>query len=63
MKKGRISANSRNIFNRENFAAPAAGNLEALTARGTPAPNFGMLTSTRPSAPDRQIQFALKLLW
>jgi hypothetical protein len=40
MKKGGISANSRNIFNRENFAAPAAGNLEALTASGNSGPEF-----------------------
>ena len=52
-----------NLLNRTNFAAPDASNLEALTSSGTPAPNFGVLTSTLPSAPNRQIQFALKILW
>jgi hypothetical protein len=52
-----------NILNRTNFAAPDANNLEALQADGTPAPNFGVLTSTLPAAPNREIQFALKLIW
>ena len=52
-----------NVLNRANFAAPNASNLEALTATGTTPPNFGVLTSTLPQDPERQIQFALKLIW
>lgn len=52
-----------NVLNRANFAPPDASNLEALDATGTTPPNFGVLTTTLPSAPERQIQFALKLIW
>jgi carboxypeptidase family protein/TonB-dependent receptor-like protein len=52
-----------NVLNRANFAPPDASNLEALSASGTTPPNFGVLTTTLPSAPERQIQFALKLIW
>jgi hypothetical protein len=50
-----------NILNRTNFAPPNVNNLEALQADGTPAPNFGVLTATQ--VPNREIQFALKILW
>lgn len=52
-----------NVTNRTNFAPPNTGNLEAFFATGTAAPGFGTLTATLPSAPSREIQFALKLIW
>ncbi|HZP33622.1 MAG TPA: TonB-dependent receptor [Candidatus Acidoferrales bacterium] len=52
-----------NVLNRANFAPPDASNLEALDSTGRTPPNFGVLTTTLPSAPERQIQFALKLIW
>jgi hypothetical protein len=52
-----------NVLNRANFSAPDASNLEALDATGTTPPNFGVLTTTLPQNPERQIQFALKLIW
>jgi hypothetical protein len=50
-----------NIVNRTNFAPPNAGNLEALSSTGTTPPGFGVLTATQ--VPNREIQFALKLVW
>jgi hypothetical protein len=50
-----------NVLNRTNFAAPAAGNLEARKADGTVPAGFGILTATQ--IPNREIQFALKLIW
>jgi hypothetical protein len=50
-----------NVLNRANFAPPKAGNLEALSATGTTPPGFGILTTTQ--VPNREIQFALKLIW
>jgi Carboxypeptidase regulatory-like domain/TonB dependent receptor len=50
-----------NVLNRANFAPPKAGNLEALSATGTPQAGFGILTTTQ--VPNREIQFALKLIW
>jgi Carboxypeptidase regulatory-like domain len=49
-----------NILNRANFAPPVA-NLEAIDATGAPVPGFGQITSTQ--SPERQIQFALKIIW
>ena len=50
-----------NVLNRANFAPPAAGNLEARSATGTVPAGFGILTTTQ--VPNREIQFALKLIW
>jgi outer membrane receptor protein involved in Fe transport len=52
-----------NIFNRANFAPPNAvnGNLEAFDGTGAPVGGFGQITST--STPERQVQFALKIIW
>jgi outer membrane receptor protein involved in Fe transport len=52
-----------NLFNRANFAPPNAvnGNLEAFSGTGDPVGGFGQITST--STPERQIQFALKVIW
>lgn len=52
-----------NLFNRANFQPPNAvnGNLEAFSGTGTPVGGFGQVTST--STPERQIQFAIKVIW
>jgi hypothetical protein len=50
-----------NIVNRTNFAPPKAGNLEALSATGTTPAGFGVLKATQ--IPNREIQFALKMVW
>jgi hypothetical protein len=50
-----------NLTNRVNYAPPIANNLESLTANGTAASNFGVLTKTQ--VPMREIQFALKAIW
>ncbi len=49
-----------NIFNHANFAPPVH-NLSALDPTGLPIPGFGLIDSTQ--TPERQIQFALKLIW
>jgi len=50
-----------NIVNRTNFAPPKASNLEAISAGGTPQSGFGVLKATQ--IPNREIQFALKMIW
>jgi hypothetical protein len=50
-----------NILNRTNFAPPKANNLEALSATGTTPAGFGVLKATQ--VPNREIQFALKMVW
>jgi hypothetical protein len=50
-----------NIVNRTNFAPPKANNLEAISAAGTPQSGFGVLKATQ--IPNREIQFALKMVW
>jgi len=50
-----------NIANHPNYAFPVANNLTSLNADGTEGNNFGLLTKTQSS--ERQIQFALKLIW
>jgi hypothetical protein len=53
-----------NIFNRANFAPPNAGNLSPFDGTGAPVPGFGVLTPPPGTqSPERQIQFALKLIW
>jgi len=50
-----------NVLNHANFAPPDASNLEALDATGAPPAGFGTLSTTQ--IPNREIQFALKLVW
>ncbi len=51
-----------NILNHPNFAPPDAGSsLSPFDGSGNPVPGFGQLTSTQ--SPERQIQFALKVIW
>jgi carboxypeptidase family protein/TonB-dependent receptor-like protein len=50
-----------NVFNHANFAPPTAGNLSPFDGTGSPIGGFGTLTTTQ--TPERQIQFALKLIW
>jgi Carboxypeptidase regulatory-like domain len=54
-------AEAFNLLNRANFAAPPTGNLEPLASDGTPTGTFGQLTSLQ--IPNREIQFALKVIW
>jgi len=52
-----------NVLNHANFNVPdlANGNLDIFDASGTPNPSAGLLTST--TTTEREIQFALKLIW
>ncbi len=50
-----------NIANHPNYAFPIANNLSPIDNTGAAVPGFGTLTQTQGS--ERQIQFALKLLW
>jgi hypothetical protein len=54
-------AEAFNLLNRANFAPPPTGNLEPLASDGTPAGTFGQLTSLQ--IPNREIQFALKVIF
>ena len=51
-----------NVLNRANFAAVPAGNLEALDSTGSQVGKFGRLDAPL-QVPNREIQFALKLIW
>jgi hypothetical protein len=51
-----------NVLNRTNFAAVPAGNLEALDLTGAPVDKFGVLDAPL-QVPNREIQFALKMIW
>jgi hypothetical protein len=50
-----------NIANHPNYAFPVANNLSPIDNTGAVTPGFGTLTQTQGS--ERQIQFALKLIW
>src|ERR1700730_14056344 len=52
-----------NVLNHANFNVPdlANGNLDIFDASGTSNPSAGLLTST--TTTEREIQFALKLIW
>jgi hypothetical protein len=50
-----------NILNHTNFAPPTINHLESISATGTPQSGFGVLTNTQ--VPNREIQFALKMIW
>jgi hypothetical protein len=50
-----------NIANHPNYAFPVANNLGSLDTNGAPVANFGTLTKTQSS--ERQVQFALKLIF
>ena len=51
-----------NLLNRANFSAVPTGNLEPLDSTGTPVGKFGRLDAPL-QVPNREIQFALKLIW
>jgi hypothetical protein len=50
-----------NIANHPNYQFPVANDLTSLNSDGTEGSSFGLLTKTQSS--ERQIQFALKLIW
>jgi carboxypeptidase family protein/TonB-dependent receptor-like protein len=50
-----------NIANHPNYAFPIANNLSPIDNTGAAVPAFGTLTQTQGS--EREIQFALKLIW
>jgi len=50
-----------NIANHPNYQFPVANNLTSLNSDGTEGDSFGLLTKTQ--SQERQIQFALKLIW
>ncbi|HEV2176451.1 MAG TPA: TonB-dependent receptor [Terriglobia bacterium] len=49
-----------NVFNRANFSPPL-NNLAVFDQSGNPVPGAGLITST--TAPSREIQLALKVIW
>ena len=51
-----------NILNRANFAAVPTSNLEPLDSTGSAVGKFGRLDAPL-QVPNREIQFALKLIW
>jgi len=50
-----------NIMNRANFAPPTTDNLQPIDANGIPVGGFGQLTTLQ--VPNREIQFALKVIF
>ena len=50
-----------NLLNRANFAPPPTGNLEPIDSTGAPVDGFGQLTTLQ--VPNREIQFALKVVF
>jgi hypothetical protein len=50
-----------NIMNRANFAPPTTDNLQPINANGVQVGGFGQLTTLQ--VPNREIQFALKVIW
>jgi hypothetical protein len=58
-KKLQFRAEAYNLFNRANFAAPAAAQLSLFNATGVRVSSAGQITSTG-SHNSRQLQFALK---
>ena len=51
-----------NLLNRANFAAVPTNNLEPLDSTGSAVGKFGRLDAPL-QVPNREIQFALKLIW
>jgi hypothetical protein len=51
-----------NLLNRANFAPPPTGNLEPIDSTGAPVGGFGQLAAPL-QAPNREIQFALKVVF
>jgi hypothetical protein len=51
-----------NVLNRTNFSAVPTNNLEALDANGNQKAGFGVLDAPL-QVPNREIQFALKMIW
>jgi len=54
-------AEAFNLANRANFAPPPTGNLEPIDSTGAPVGGFGQLTTLQ--VPNREIQFALKVIF
>jgi hypothetical protein len=54
-------AEAFNALNRANFAPPPTGNLEPIDSTGAPVGGFGQLTTLQ--VPNREIQFALKVIF
>jgi hypothetical protein len=54
-------AEAFNLLNRANFAPPPTGNLEPINSTGAPVGGFGQLTTLQ--IPNREIQFALKVIF
>jgi hypothetical protein len=54
-----------NLLNRPNFALPVSSSLTLFDRNGVPNPTAGQITATRDtaSAPSRQIQFAVRIVF